>query len=262
MVACARIARFDHFCEVDNNFVLHVGDAFCGFLEPFDEFDRILAGLDERLVQVFNFVAGTDVDGIQFLDAADVALFQVVGKVDGARCHAVHGVHDAALHELEHDAHDDNREPEEHRQKLDEELGLVDEDFAHGDVGGDVGDCPAEGILERLVHGQEPTVLVIGNDWLDGFALQELGKVWHECRVEWDDRARIAARFAVGRIEVEYHVAAVIENLVHVQVKRLREPVSDLVELGLDILVAFGLFALLYELVHSVGVYGNGGRLG
>ena len=74
--------------------------------------------------------------------------------MDGARGHAVHGVHDAAVYEFEHDAHDDNRESEEHRQELDEELRLVDDDFAHRDVGCDIGDSLARGILERLVHGK------------------------------------------------------------------------------------------------------------
>ena len=32
VVARAGVARFDHFCEVDNNFVLHLGDAFGSLL--------------------------------------------------------------------------------------------------------------------------------------------------------------------------------------------------------------------------------------
>ena len=174
--------------------------------------------------------------------------------MDGAGCHAVHGIHDAAIHELEHDAHDDDGKSEEHREQLDEELRLIDEDLAHRDVGGDVSDGLALGILERLVHGEEPAVLVVGDNRIDCFALEELRQVGLERRVERDDRARVAAFFPVFRVEVEYHVAAVFQNLVHVQVHCLLEPVAYLVQVRLGFQVPFGVFALCDVFVYAVRV--------
>ena len=57
-------------------------------------------------------------------------------------------------------------------------------------------------------------------------------------------------------------MAAVFENLVDVQIERLREPVPYLVQLCFDILVPFGLFSLLYELVYPVCIDGDRCRFG
>lgn len=166
------VAHFDHFCEVDNNFVLHLRDAIGCRLEPVDEFDGVDSHLVDGLVEVLYFVGGADIQGVEFAEAVFATLFQVVGEVDGRRGDPVHRMHDSALCEFQHDAHDDNGKPEEHREQLDEELCLVIDDFAHGNVCRDISDRLAGAVLQGPVDGKQPSVLVVGNDGLDGFAFE------------------------------------------------------------------------------------------
>ena len=132
------------------------------------------------------FVGGADIQGVEFAEAVFATLFQVVGEVDGCRGDPVHRMHDSALCEFQHDAHDDNGKPEEHREQLDEELCLVVDDFAHGNVRRDVRNRLASAVFQGPVDGEQPSVLVIGNDGLDGLAIEQVVKVGLETRVECD----------------------------------------------------------------------------
>ena len=57
-------------------------------------------------------------------------------------------------------------------------------------------------------------------------------------------------------------MAAVLENLVDVEVLRLGEPVTDPVQELLYRVVAFGVVPLFDEFVDAVGVNDNRGRFG
>ena len=125
--------------------------------------------------------------------------------------------------------------------------------MGHVDVHRGVTLAHALTVVDGLVDRQKPAVGLVGDDGVDPAAREQRGQVLHEGLVEGHDLAGLPAGGVVG-VRVKHHVAAVLENAVHVAELHVVRAVHQPLQYGLGLQIALGGLALFDVLVHPVVV--------
>ena len=263
MVTRAFIARFNHLGKFHDNDFLHALDALVLVMHLLDKVERVIRHRIEVVVKLPNFIFGLDpetcdiVHGISHTGKVQIkAHVQSIVRAHRRpsnllRCigHLVHRNHDPALHQLENNHHDDNRKPEEKRQKLDKEHRLVADNRFHGNVCRHVGNRFPGGVPKGLVNRQEPAKLVIRNNRLNLFAIQKLWQIRQERRIKFKYGTWLAPRLAIY-VQVKNDMAAVFHDLVDIEVFCMRKTFLDLFKNPLYAVITFSFMATHNILIH------------
>ena len=255
VVAGALVAALDHVGQHQDQAVLQLADDLVLPLHLGDELHHVLGGLDHRVVQVLDLVAGADVQRLDALQRALPGGLAVVGEAAGGQRHGVDGQYDVVLRQPDAYGQDHDEEAEEQRYDPGQELVAAGGDVAHVDVHRRVALADAVAVVDGVVDGQQPAVGLVGHHGLDGLAGQQVGQVLVKGVVEAHDRAGVLAGQVVG-VRVEYHMAAVLEDAVDVAVFDVLGGVHQVLEHRLHLQVALGRLALLDVFVDAVVVDG------
>ena len=237
MIACAFVAALNDIRKDKDQPVLQPPDLLALLQRVVNVMHGRGSGFFIRFVKILDFITCMNfqlVDGFQPLLSC---IRRVNGEAGGDVGNGVDGMNDHALGDPDGIRADEDEEAEEKGDEPRQEGDLRRIQAVHREIDPDVGQRNALVIEDRLVDRKQPAEAVIRDVRGDTPSRKELVKIFADRGIMLKDIAGLV-RLQMGRVEIEDDVAAVLRDLVNVEVRDFGRGLAERVKKLLEVFVA------------------------
>ena len=219
------ITAFNHISKYHHHGILHFGNSFLLFLNFSGILPAVFNHFEESFIEMLNFIAGMNTQLFEYFYVVINCRLAVEGKFTCSQCNWVNRINQGIINVADNREHNQNQESDEKEHQLYQINNLVFYNMIHSYIGSDIAYGTSILVLNRVVHGQKPSVPVVWNYRI--YFLSRLQPVKNRKKgfIKRNNCARILSRlpFLIG---IKNHQTSVINYFVDIQEFNMRSGIS------------------------------------